>query len=77
MYFPVSAISSSEYWPSSEYWRFSGTSTLLFSDGETDWMVDAWFSRPGPLRLLLGKIAPDIAAIERGLAANGVGSLAV
>jgi L-ascorbate metabolism protein UlaG (beta-lactamase superfamily) len=56
--------------------RFSGTSTLLFSDGETDWMVDGWFSRPGPLRLLLGKIAPDIGAIEQGLAANGVESLA-
>ena len=29
--------------------RFTGTSTLLFSDGETHWMVDGWFSRPGPL----------------------------
>lgn len=55
--------------------RFSGTATLLFSDGETNWMVDGWFSRPGPLRLLLGKIAPDVAAIERGLAANGVSTL--
>jgi hypothetical protein len=56
--------------------RFSGTTTLLFSDGETGWMTDGWFSRPGPLRLLAGKIAPDIAAIERGLAANEVSSLA-
>jgi L-ascorbate metabolism protein UlaG (beta-lactamase superfamily) len=52
--------------------RFSGTSTLLFSDGETRWMVDGWFSRPGPLRLLLGKIGPDLQAIDRGLAANEV-----
>jgi len=52
--------------------RFSGTATLLFSDGETSWMTDGWFSRPGPLRLLLGKIGPDAGAIERGLAANGV-----
>ncbi len=56
--------------------RFTGTSTLLFSDGETSWMVDGWFSRPGPLSLLFGKIAPDLAAIERGLAANDVSTLA-
>jgi len=56
--------------------RFSGTATLLFSDGETRWMTDGWFSRPGPLRLALGEIAPDPAAIERGLAANRVRELA-
>jgi L-ascorbate metabolism protein UlaG (beta-lactamase superfamily) len=56
--------------------RFTGTSTLLFSDGATHWMVDGWFSRPGPLRLVLGKIAPDLSAIERGLAANEVTELA-
>lgn len=55
--------------------RFSGTSTLLFSDGETRWMVDGWFSRPGPLRLAVGEIEPDPGAIERGLAANGVRNL--
>tara|TARA_R110002110_G_scaffold415765_3_gene655318 strand:- start:88052 stop:89071 length:1020 start_codon:yes stop_codon:yes gene_type:complete len=56
--------------------RFSGTSTLLFNDGQTQWMVDGWFSRPGPVRLLLGRIAPDREAIERGLQANEVTSLA-
>jgi L-ascorbate metabolism protein UlaG (beta-lactamase superfamily) len=56
--------------------RFTGTSTLLFSDGETSWMVDGWFSRPGPLKVLFGKVAPDLAAIERGLAANHVSTLA-
>jgi L-ascorbate metabolism protein UlaG (beta-lactamase superfamily) len=56
--------------------RFSGTATLLFSDGETDWMVDGWFSRPGPFALLYGTIAPDLEAIERGLAANEVDTLA-
>jgi L-ascorbate metabolism protein UlaG (beta-lactamase superfamily) len=55
--------------------RFTGTSTLLFSDGETDWMIDGWFSRPGPLRLALGKIEPDLDAITHGLAANSVESL--
>ena len=56
--------------------RFTGTSTLLFSDGETDWMVDGWFSRPGPYDLLYGTVAPDLEAIERGLAANEVDTLA-
>jgi L-ascorbate metabolism protein UlaG (beta-lactamase superfamily) len=56
--------------------RFSGTSTLLFSDGDTRWMIDGWFSRPGPLRLAVGRISPDLAAIEGGLAANGVRNLA-
>ncbi len=56
--------------------RFSGTSTLLFSDGDTRWMIDGWFSRPGPLRLAVGTIEPDLDAIERGLAANGVRNLA-
>ena len=56
--------------------RFTGTSTLLFSDGETSWMVDGWFSRPGPLALLAGPIGPDLDAIEAGLAANGVTELA-
>ena len=56
--------------------RFSGTSTLLFSDGDTHWMVDGWFSRPGPLRSLLGKVAPDEDAIAYGLGANAVTDLA-
>ena len=55
--------------------RFSGTATLLFSDGETRWMTDGWFTRPGPLQLLLGKIGPDESAIARGLADNAVTGL--
>jgi L-ascorbate metabolism protein UlaG (beta-lactamase superfamily) len=57
--------------------RFTGTSTLLFSDGETEWMVDGWFSRFGPLTLLSGPIEPDLEAIERGLSSNGVDRLDV
>lgn len=57
--------------------RFTGTSTLLFSDGETAWMVDGWFSRFGPIQLLRGQIAPDVDAITQGLARNGVERLAV
>ena len=56
--------------------RFTGTSTLLFSDGTTAWMVDGWFSRPGVMTLARGKIGPDLDAITAGLAANDVTSLA-
>jgi L-ascorbate metabolism protein UlaG (beta-lactamase superfamily) len=63
--------------PSSLTVRFTGTSTLLFSDGETAWMVDGWFSRFGPRELLRGEIAPDIEAVARGLERNGVDRLAV
>lgn len=49
--------------------RYTGTSTLLFSDAETKWRVDGWFSRFGPLEVAFGKIAPHPDAIARGLAA--------
>jgi L-ascorbate metabolism protein UlaG (beta-lactamase superfamily) len=57
--------------------RFTGTSTLLFSDGETAWMVDGWFTRPGPLEVAFGSVEPDLAAIDRGLANNEVDQLLV
>ncbi len=57
--------------------RFTGTSTLLFSDGETSWMVDGWFTRVGALSLVAGEIEPDLDAIEEGLARNEVDRLAV
>ncbi len=56
--------------------RYTGTATLVFSDAETTWMTDGWFSRPGPLQVLFGKIEPDLGAITRGLAANEVDELA-
>lgn len=52
--------------------RYTGTSTLVFSDGETVLILDGWFSRPGPLAVALGEIGPDLDAIERGLARNEV-----
>jgi L-ascorbate metabolism protein UlaG (beta-lactamase superfamily) len=54
--------------------RWTGTATLVFSDGETTWMTDGWFTRPSGLALLW-KIGPDPDAIERGLASNGVDKL--
>lgn len=56
--------------------RYTGTATLVFSDGETTWMTDGWFSRPKPLQVLFGKIEPDLAAITKGLERNEVDALA-
>ncbi|HVS17054.1 MAG TPA: MBL fold metallo-hydrolase [Planctomycetota bacterium] len=52
--------------------RWLGCTTLAFDDGETQLLVDGFFSRPGPLRVLLGRIAPDDSRIEAGLARAGV-----
>lgn len=51
--------------------RFFGTSSMLFSDGETNVMIDGWFTRPSTIQSTLAKIQPDAAAIERGLARLG------
>ncbi|UCF47643.1 MAG: MBL fold metallo-hydrolase [Myxococcales bacterium] len=56
--------------------RYTGTATLVFSDGETTWMTDGWFSRPKPLQVLFGKIEPDLDAITNGLERNEVDELA-
>jgi L-ascorbate metabolism protein UlaG (beta-lactamase superfamily) len=61
---------SSEIPPGAVTVRFTGCSTLVFSDGERTIVIDGWFSRPGPFAFLGGEIEPDLAAIEHGLAAN-------
>ena len=74
---PGWAVNGSEQVPAGAVTvRFSGTATLLFSDGQTRWMTDGWFSRPGPLRVLFGTISPDLEAIDYGLAQNHVETLA-
>lgn len=55
---------------------FLGVSTLLFDDGETAILVDGFFTRPGLLRSLFGRIEPDREAIERALRRAGIESLA-
>lgn len=55
---------------------FLGVSSLLFTDGETAIMTDAFFTRPGLLRTLLGTVAPDSGTIARALERAGVTSLA-
>jgi len=56
--------------------RYSGTATLLFDDGETQWIVDGWFSRPNTWQLALGKIEPNMGNIDYGLSANKIDRLA-
>ncbi len=62
--------------PGSVTVRWTGTATLVFSDGETTWMTDGWFTRPPLLALLMGRVEPDLDAIERGLERNAVSELA-
>jgi L-ascorbate metabolism protein UlaG (beta-lactamase superfamily) len=54
--------------------HFLGTSSLLLSDGETTLLCDGFVTRPGLLRVALGRIAPDRtvvrAAVERLRARN-------
>lgn len=52
---------------------FAGVATLLFSDGETAVMTDGFFSRPGLMQLVRGRVAPHEEAIARGLERLGVG----
>ncbi len=55
--------------------RFTGSTTLLFDDGETSWMTDGWFSRPTFLEIITQRVEPDLSAISRGLKANEVDKL--
>jgi L-ascorbate metabolism protein UlaG (beta-lactamase superfamily) len=55
---------------------FLGVATLLIRDRDTSLLTDGFFSRPGRLATLFGRIAPDPDAIARGLARAGIGSLA-
>ena len=55
--------------------RFTGSTTLLFDDGETSWMTDGWFSRPTFIEIVTQRVEPDLSAISRGLKANEVDKL--
>jgi L-ascorbate metabolism protein UlaG (beta-lactamase superfamily) len=55
--------------------RFFGVSTILLDDGNTAIMTDGFFSRPGAIRLLFGKIKPDPERIAAALKSGGVTKL--
>lgn len=52
--------------------RYTGCATLVFSDGDNTIVIDGWFSRPGPLAVAFGTIAPDLDAIDFGLEHNAL-----
>jgi L-ascorbate metabolism protein UlaG (beta-lactamase superfamily) len=54
---------------------FLGVSTLLFSDGDSTLLTDGFFSRPGLVRVGLGRIAPDARRIDSCLARAGISTL--
>lgn len=54
---------------------FLGVSSLLLEDGESAVLTDGFFSRPSLPRVMLGKVAPDVARIESVLARTGVDRL--
>jgi len=56
--------------------RFGGVATLVFDDGETAWMTDGFFSRPGVLETAVTRIGPDAQRIDDGLRKMGVTRLA-
>lgn len=56
--------------------RWLGCTTVLLDDGETRLLVDGFLSRPGKLRVLLGRLAPDERRIGDGLARAEIDDLA-
>ena len=54
---------------------FFGVSTILFDDGETRILIDGFFSRPSPLRVVLLKLQPNEGRIRRAMADGGITAL--
>ncbi len=54
---------------------YFGNTTILVSDGETNLLVDGFFSRPSAVRTLFGKIAPDKDVIDSELENGGITKL--
>jgi L-ascorbate metabolism protein UlaG (beta-lactamase superfamily) len=53
-----------------------GVSTLLVDDGSSALMTDGYFSRPGLLRVVCGRVSPSAARIDGCLSRAGVQRLA-
>ncbi|MEU7060290.1 MBL fold metallo-hydrolase [Streptomyces sp. NPDC046197] len=56
--------------------RFLGTSSLLLSDGDTTLLCDGFVTRPGLLRVVLGRIGPDRALVRDAIGRLEAHSLA-
>jgi L-ascorbate metabolism protein UlaG (beta-lactamase superfamily) len=55
--------------------RFLGTTSLLFRDGETAILSDGFVTRPGKVKSILGRIAPDRKIIRHTMEELGITSL--
>jgi len=55
---------------------FLGVSTLLFDDGETALLIDGFFTRPGIIRTVAGRIQPDVEKVSASLERAGIDRLA-
>ena len=55
---------------------YLGVSTLLFDDGETQFMTDGFFSRPDFFTVLFGEVEPNRERISGALQRAGVTRLA-
>ena len=64
---PYAAIRTLHASPGGLQARFFGTTTIAIDDGATRIMIDGFFSRPGMLRSMFGKVAPDAQRIDRAL----------
>jgi L-ascorbate metabolism protein UlaG (beta-lactamase superfamily) len=54
---------------------FLGVTSLLFDDGETAFMTDGFFTRPGQFKVLFGDLSPDDVTIDESLKKIGVKTL--
>lgn len=54
---------------------FFGTSTILFDDGETQILIDGFFTRPSPVDVVLGKVNSDSAFINSIVEQYGINRL--
>jgi L-ascorbate metabolism protein UlaG (beta-lactamase superfamily) len=52
-----------------------GVSTVLVTDGESSLLTDGFFSRPGLLKVALGRLRPDAARIDEALGLAGIDRL--
>lgn len=55
---------------------FLGVATVLLDDGQTQLLIDGFFSRPGLAQVAFGRIAPDPQTIRRSLQRAGITKLA-
>jgi L-ascorbate metabolism protein UlaG (beta-lactamase superfamily) len=51
---------------------FLGTTTLLFDDGQTQWMIDGFFTRPPLLKVAAGKLETNTKIVDAALKRAGI-----